>query len=198
MNCEMLKIVRDVRVALNFDAEPAPAIEATCSGLSLDQIIRAKAVEAVREAHLEALPCQLECARPFVPDALGIAWTDGCAGWLSLPADFLRLVTFEMNDWERPAGEPIDPASAAYALQRGRFAGLRGTPQRPVVAIVRHASGLVLEFYSCRSKSAAIRRAVYGPEPKVDDETDTLAVSAPLYGEVIARTAAKVKATLNA
>lgn len=198
MECEMQKIVCDVRVALNFDTEPSPAIEASCSGLPLDEIIRAKAVEAVREAHLEAQPCQLEAARPFVPDALGIAWTDGGAGWLSLPADFLRLVTFEMNDWERPAGQPIDPTSAAYALQRGRFAGLRGTPQRPVVAIVRHASGLALEFYSCRTESAAIRRALYVPEPKVDAQNDTLAVSAPLYGEVIAKTAAKVKATLTA
>lgn len=194
----MQKIVRDARVALNFDAEPAPAIEAACAGLPLDEIIRAKAVEAVREAHLEALPCQLEAARPFLPDALGITWTDDCAGWFALPPDFLRLVAFEMNDWERPAGEPIDPASAAYALQRGRFAGLRGTPQRPVVAIVRHASGLMLEFYSCRSKSASIRRALYVPEPKVDEQTDTIAVSAPLYGEVIAKTAAKVKATLTA
>lgn len=194
----MQKIVRDVRVALNFDAAPEPAIEAACSALPLDEIIRAKAVEAVRQAHLEALPCQLECARPFVPDALGIDWADGCAGWLALPADFLRLVAFEMNDWERPASEPIDPASTAYALQRSRCLGLRGTPERPVVAVVRHASGLALEFYSCRSTSAAIRRALYVPEPKVDVVTDTLAVSAPLYGEVIAKTAAMVKAVITA
>lgn len=194
----MQKIVRDVRVALNLDSAPLPAIEAACAGLPLDEIIRAKAVEAVRQVHLQALPCQLECARPFVPDVLGITWTDGCAGWLALPADFLRLVTFEMNDWERPAGEPIDPASAVYALQRGRYEGLRGSPQRPVVAIVRHATGLALEFYACRSRTAAIRRALYVPEPKIDEQADTLAVSAPLYGEVIALTAAKVKETLTA
>lgn len=194
----MQQIVRDVRVALNFNAEPAAPIEAPCAGLPLDEIIRAKAVEAVREAHLEARPCQLECCRPFVPDALGITWTEGGAGWLALPADFLRLVAFEMNDWERPAAEPIDPSSAAYALQRGRFAGLRGSPQRPVVAIVRHASELVLEFYSCGSVTAAIRRALYVPEPKIDVQTDTLGVSAPLYGEVIAKTATKVKRTLTA
>lgn len=194
----MQKIVRDVRIALNFDAEPAQAIEATHAGLPLDSIIRAKAVEAVREAHLAALPSQLDCGRPFVPDALGITWTEGNAGWFGLPSDFLRLVAFEMNDWERPAGEPIDPAGAAYALQRSRFAGLRGSPQRPVVAIVRHASGLALEFYSCRSRSAAIRRALYVAEPVIDAQTDTLAVSSPLYGDVIAKTAAKVKATLTA
>lgn len=197
MKYEMQKIVRDVRIALNFDSDPEQAIEAAHSGLPLDTIIRSKAAEAVREVHLEALPCQLECARPFVPDALGITWTDGCAGSMALPADFLRLVAFEMNDWERPAGPPIDPASAAYALQRSRFAGLRGSPQKPVVAIVPHASGPALEFYSCRSQSAAIRRALYVAEPKVDAQTDTLDVSAPLYDTAIAKIAAKVKAVLT-
>lgn len=197
MDYTLQKIVRDVRLALNFDPAPSPAIETTLEALDLDTLIRAKAVEAVRQAHLQAQPCQLECAQPFEPTGLGIVWTSGNAGWLALPADFLRLAAFEMSDWERPAGEPIDTDSMLYALQHSRFAGLRGSPQRPVVAIRRHSAGLVLEFYCCTSREAGIRRALYVPEPKINAATDSLAVSAPLYDEVIALTASKVKETLN-
>lgn len=198
MDYEMQKIVRDVRVALNFDADPAPALEATHAGLPLGTLIRAKALEAVRQAHMQALPCQLESARLFVPQGLGIMWNEGNWGWVSLPSDFMRLVAFEMNDWERPAGEPIDTSSPLYALQRSRFAGLRGTPQRPVVAVARQGGGLALEFYCCHSQEAGIRRALYIPEPRIDEDTDTLSISAPLYDEVIALTASKVKETLTA
>lgn len=80
----------------------------------------------------------------------------------------MRLVIFKMSDWERPVYEPITAADPQYQLQFSRYKGLRGNPQKPVVAIVSRAEGRALELFSCKSQSATVEQAVYIPLPKVD------------------------------
>ena len=140
------KIMRDVRVCL-------------------DQIIKSKVVEAVRRVHMDAPVHLLECGHNF-GDAL--YWGEHESGWVLLPKDFMRLVVFEMSDWERAVYSAISPEDPGYASQRSRFKGLRGTSQRPVCAIANRPEGMVLEFYSCKSTDAHVSRAVYIPYPSID------------------------------
>lgn len=137
--------------------------------LSLEEIIGSKLEDAARVVEKEAPVYLLDGGEPF---AQSISW-DSRPGYGSgrtqLPDDFLRLVSFQMSDWERPVSEPISDLDPRYALQRSRYPGIRGNPQKPVVAIVMQPVGQVLEFYSCTGgPDVYVKRARYIPIPKID------------------------------
>lgn len=92
-------------------------------------------------------------------------------GWIFLPNDFIRLLAFEMSDWDLPVFDAIQSTDAKYKLQKSPFAGVRGNPSKPVVAISQRTEGKTLEFYSCKSSDAKIVTASYLPERKIENNT---------------------------
>lgn len=160
------KIMQDVRICLDENIDIESLIESSdISALSLEDIIRSKVLEAVHRVHRDAPNYLLECGHNF-GDA--VYWGDMESGWVLLPDDFLRLVVFEMDDWEQAVYQAISTDDPDYEKQRSRFKGIRGTAQRPVCAIGIRPEGRVLEFYSCKSEDAQVRRAVYIPYPAID------------------------------
>ncbi|MGN0875338.1 MAG: hypothetical protein ACI4OZ_09150 [Akkermansia sp.] len=162
-------LVRDVRTAMDFDGcgEKLAEIEASGS-LMLDGLVESKLADAARAVERSAPVDLLDSGRAFGET---VGWESrvgyGC-GWVQLPDDFLRLVCFRMSDWSRSVTEAVSEDDAVYQMQRSRYAGIRGNPQRPVVAITRQPIGLVLEFYSCTGgEGVYIRRARYIPIPRV-------------------------------
>lgn len=175
-------IARDVRVCIdqNMNSDALVAI-GDIDTLSLNEIIRSKILEAVRRVHLEAPYYLLEGGHNF-GDA--VYWKELESGWVLLPEDFLRLVVFEMDDWEQAVYTAISTDDPEYEKQRSRFKGIRGTSQKPVCAIAVRPEGLVLEFYSCKSNSAQVSRAVYLPRPVIDED-DGVDVSERCYPAVV-------------
>ncbi|MBD5414848.1 MAG: hypothetical protein HDR46_01030 [Bacteroides sp.] len=163
---KLTEITRDVRIAIdqNMTSEQLIVTE-DIETLSLEDIIRSKIVEAVRRVETTAPAYLLEEGHNF-GDA--IFWNDLESGWVLLPHDFMRLIEFEMSDWERAVFTAISPTDSAYALQRQRIKALRGTAQKPVCVISSRPEGKVLEFYSCKSTAAYVRRAQYLPYPEID------------------------------
>ena len=90
-------------------------------------------------------------------------------GHILLPEDFMRLLVFQMSDWDKAVYSAITPSDPQYALQRRGIAGLRGTPQHPVCALVIYPEGKALEFYSCKSRNETIYQALYIPYPTFDE-----------------------------
>ena len=85
--------------------------------------------------------------------------------FLVLPSDFLRLVTLQMSDWDRPIQTLVNEDSAEYRKQRNRY--LRGTNTKPIGALV-HQNGIAMaELYSCTSNVATMMFGQYIPEPYV-------------------------------
>lgn len=183
---QVSNIRRDVRVALDEDrdSDVLVASDGDVDALKLDALIESKVAEAVKRVEMEAPYYMLEQGHNFQFDndgldndnngyvddeRRGIFWsgTDTC-GFIMLPEDFMRMVVFEMSDWERPVYEAITPADPRYARQWSRVKGVRGTAERPVVAVGVRPEGKVLEFWSCKSQSATVTRAVYVPYPVVD------------------------------
>lgn len=160
------RIMEDVRVCLDQNMDSGALIESgDIDTLSLDEIIRSKIVEAVQRVHTAAPYYLLEQGHNFGEE---LYWGDMESGWVLLPLDFMRLVVFKMDDWERAVYTAISTDDVEYDRQRSRFKGIRGTAQRPVCAIAVHPEGRVLEFYSCKSEDAHVSRAVYIPYPKID------------------------------
>lgn len=162
------KIMQDVRICLDQNMESDALIESgDIDTLALDEIIKSKILEAIQRVHRDAPNYLLEGGHNF-GDA--VYWRELESGWVLLPKDFLRLVVFEMDDWEQAVYQAIGTDDPEYEKQRSRFKGIRGTAQRPVCAIAIRPEGRVLEFYSCKSKNAQVSRAIYIPYPKIDED----------------------------
>lgn len=159
-------VMRDVRICLDQNmTNEQLLLTGDIETLALDDIIRSKIIDAVVRVHCNAPTYLLEEGHNF-GDA--IFWNDLESGWVLLPHDFMRLIEFEMSDWERAVFTAISPTDSAYALQRQRIKALRGTAQKPVCVISSRPEGKVLEFYSCKSTAAYVRRAQYLPYPEID------------------------------
>ena len=85
--------------------------------------------------------------------------------FLVLPSDFLRLVTLQMSDWDRPIQTLVNEDSAEYRKQRNRY--LRGTNTKPIGALVHQNGNAMVELYSCTSNVATMMFGQYIPEPKL-------------------------------
>lgn len=163
---QVQRIARDVRIAIDENKTNEHLIaEEDIDTLSLEDIVVSKIEAAVRQVVSNAPVHLLDGGVPF-GDA--VYWRDNASGWILLPDDFMRLLVFKMSDWERAVYEPITARDAKYQVQFSRYKGLRGNPQKPVVAIVSRAEGRALELFSCKNTNATVEQAVYLPVPKID------------------------------
>lgn len=100
---------------------------------------------------------------------------------MRLPYDFLRLITLQMSDWDRPIQTLVNEDSAEYRKQKNPY--LRGTWRRPMGAIVhRMPYGDFMELYTCKSTAATLRFGQYVPEPRIvsTNQGDMVLVCSPL------------------
>ncbi len=167
-------IVRDVKVAIDQNAESGElAVLRDPETLELDELIGSKVEEAAGMVMAVAPVHVLDTAlSDFSTEDLfwNAEVSPGAtrSARVVLPDDFLRLVRFRMSDWERPVTEVITPEDPVYARQFSRFGGLRGCPQKPVCAVSRQSSGIVMEIFSCRDDRAEVADALYVRIPRVD------------------------------
>ncbi len=162
------EIARDVRIAIDQNMTSGRLSDfEDMETLSLNDIISSKVEDAVKRIHSEAPAYLLDGGHHF-GDA--VYWKELESGWCLLPEDFMRLVVFQMDDWERAVYHAMSEDDEDYEKQSSRFKGLRGTSQKPVCAITIRPEGRVLEFYSCKSNTAMVSKAVYLPYPKLDED----------------------------
>lgn len=173
------ELVKEVRTALdeNATSEQLSGFGDT-ETLTLDTIIESKIEDAARVIETHAPYYLLDSGKAlcdpgnagadnsitFVGGAFGIG-----DGILKLPDDFLRLISFKMSDWDIAVYEAITPYDPSYKMQKSKFAGLKGNPQNPVVAIVPKPAGLCLEFYSCRGgEGVSVEEGRYIAIPRIE------------------------------
>lgn len=186
----MLKKVRDiasdVRVAIDQNSQNNALIDIEdLDTLSMEEIVRSKIVDAIKSVEKAAPVYMLGTGKPF---ADSIEWKEGKgvgSGRVLLPDDFMRLISFKMSDWDRPVFDAITPESPQYVLQSSRFAGIKGSPNKPVCVIVPYPTGLVMEFYSCKDgENVNVSMAQYLPEPMIS-ETDDIEIADKCYSAVV-------------
>jgi hypothetical protein len=97
------------------------------------------------------------------------------SGWVKLPDDFLRLVSFQMQDWERPVIIPVSSTSKLYLKQHNQW--LCGANSKPVAAFTsRNDSGtskLVLEYFTVTA-SHTVDHFLYIPETLAENVQSNL------------------------
>lgn len=182
-------VSEDVRIAIDENKTSEQLLgDEDIDTLSLNEIIRSKIEEAVRRVETSAPTFLLEEGHTFGDS---VFWEDNNSGWTLLPDDFMRLIAFRMSDWERTCYNAISVDDPIYDLQSSRYKGVRGNVQKPVCAVVNRAEGKALEFYSCNSEDAYVKRATYLPYPVIDDE-DGIDISERCYTAVVYTTASLV------
>lgn len=195
------KIRQDVRRALDENSDDRSFLgEGDLDTLGLDELIESKVEEAVRRVVMEAPVHLLSGGVPFGDAVYWVEnkqpFKDSYAGWIILPDDFMRLFVFRMSDWERPVYEVLTAGDPRYELQFSRYPGIRGNPQKPVVAIVSRAEGLTLEFFCCKSKDVTVAQALYFALPRIDCDGG-IEIPERCYTSVIYASSALVLGTLG-
>lgn len=180
MDYEVDKIVGDVRVCLDENRTSSSFVnDSSAETLLLNDIIESKIKEAIDFVHVNAPYYKLTGDTKTLfresggRSVISVVWfgvdaNDAC-GAVKIPDDFLRLVVFEMSDWERPVYTAIGVDDPEYAKQRGKIKGVRGNPERPVCALTSMSGSKTLEFYSCRNRQATVRQATYIPYAEISD-----------------------------
>ena len=140
------ELVKEVRVALDENATSEQLRGfGDSETLTLDAIIESKIEGAAKVIELNAPFHLLDGGEGFCdsenPSAdNSVAWASGEVGIgygiAKLPDDFLRLVSFKMSDWDYAVTTAITEDDPRYAMQHSRYGGIKGNPQRPVVAVV--------------------------------------------------------------
>lgn len=169
MEYNVSDIVLEAKVALDENvSSTALSGLGDVDTLKLDEIVESKIVDAAMVIEQNAPSYMLDSGKAF-GESIGWDGQPGYgAGYIHLPDDFMRLVCFQMSDWDYAVTIAITEDSPQYQMQRSRFAGVRGNPQKPVVAITSQPIGLVLEFFSCYSgEGAFIKKARYIPIPRI-------------------------------
>jgi hypothetical protein len=169
-------IKRDVRIALDQNNSSTPLLDTgDIDTLTLEEIIESKIEDAARIVTRDAAHYLLDGGKAF-GESVGWDVREGYgSGYILLPNDFLRLVSFQMSDWSYPVLNAISEDDPMYALQQSRYGGVRGNPQKPVVALSQQPIGLVLQFFSCAAgEGTFVKRATYMPIPKIDNAGITI------------------------
>lgn len=169
-------IKRDVRIALDQNNSSTPLLDTgDIDTLTLEEIIESKIEDAARVVTRDAAHYLLDGGKAFGESVRWDVREGYGSGSILLPDDFLRLVSFQMSDWSYPVIDVITEDNPIYALQHSRYGGVRGNPQKPIVALSQQPIGLVLEFFSCAAgENTFVKRATYMPIPKITDRDITI------------------------
>lgn len=169
----VVDLVKEIMIAIDMNSSHESLLaENDIETLSLKEIAESKLAIAARIVESNAPSWLLDAGRALSGSITFSSEIGKGRGRMQLPDDFMRLITFKMSDWERAVTEPITENDPRYKLQSSRYGGLRGNPQKPVVAIVNEPTGLVLEFWSCTGgESVTLQRGRYLPIPKIKDNS---------------------------
>jgi len=110
---------------------------------------------------LQMVPIHLVTPVRMDTTSLTVLPPDYKTGYIKLPADFLRIHTFKMQDWQRVVNQAIDQQNPKYNLQKNKYT--RGGCAKPVVVICWRPPDM--ESESSTSASGSIGGPGMQPDP---------------------------------
>lgn len=141
MNYPVAQIVENVKILLDQNQLEDSIIAQEDNTLELVTIIRQKILHAARLLLETSDVSVIDCGKTASADIEEIddgKWGELSAWKMTLPTDYLRLLTLKMSDWKRGVHVTIPIESAEYSQLQSGFIGITGNPERPAVAEGQH------------------------------------------------------------
>lgn len=182
LRVSLSELIAEVRIALDENAVQSAYLQSSADNLELDCIIEAKLPEAARDITETA---EVSLLGPIAMPT-EITRTDG-GGILTIPDDFLRLVSLKMSGWNKAVTMVAGEGSDIELMQRNKYT--RGTAMKPVAVFGRDSSGnKVIEYFG---SGDTVECALYMPLPTVEGSGSnaTLSISRLLKPDIIRRAA---------
>ena len=175
MQLSLKQLVRDVRVAMDENVtDDGLQFLREVNTLTLDEVIRHQAEAAAQLVLSRADVRYLEGGKSFLGAA--VSRMERGVGRVQLPTDYLRFLYFKMSDWDYGVTDYITPDDALYPQQFSRWAGVRGNPHRPIVAIVPCEDGMCVEYFTSNGSVADAR---YVGMPRLQGAEDDCTLDFP-------------------
>lgn len=185
LQAELDDLINDVRVTLDENAPQSTYSEENPDNLELDELIAAKLPEAARDVTEK---CEVELLEPIKMITSYMATEYG--GTLTIPDDFLRIVSVNMKGWNRTVTTIAGEGSDIDLMQRNKYT--RGTSTKPVCVYGHDANGdMVIEFFG---KATGMGQVLYMPVPKVEtvNGKEVMKISTLLKQAIVRRAAGLV------
>ena len=103
--------------------------------------------------------------------------TDDTTGSLTLPDDFLRLVSLRMSDWQQPVTELAIAGDEVAKRQANKF--LRGGKAKPVGVLSKTSAGYKINYYS--SSTHTVEEFLYIKRDTAENIADSQLVDAMVW-----------------
>lgn len=179
------ELIEEVLVSLDENAVQCSYLLGNSDNLELDSLIQSKLLEAARDVTETADLKQLE---PSVMETTVSPRAGG--GFLTIPDDFLRLVSLKMVGWNRSVNMVAEEGSDIDLMQRNKYT--RGSVMKPVCVFSHDVNGnRVIEYFGAGD---VVKKALYMPIPKikVGESGDMLPIPKLLRQAVVKRAAVLV------
>lgn len=196
-------LIEDVRITLDMNRRDTSLLEEEDTDtLELDELIESKLCEGADIVRLTAPLDRIEpIAFRFTGREINEEDLDEEGrGILELPDDFLRLIVFQLDSWRRPVYEFLSVDDPRYELQWSKWSGLRGTNEKPVVALTTGSKGtqLSLEFFCGKPGDKVIKGSYLKRAEITEDSTGKiLSLDERCYRDVVNKTAELVSISLG-
>lgn len=178
-------LIRDVRLTLDENSVQSAYLQENRDNLELDELIAAKLPEAARDI-IET--SEVELLEPIKMTTSYTATEYG--GILTVPDDFLRIVSVGMKGWNRSVTAIAGEGSDIGLMQRNRYT--RGTSTKPVCVYGHDADGKrVIELFGL---AKGLGDVLYMPLPKVEtvENKEVMDIPRLLKQAIVRRTAGLV------
>lgn len=147
--------------------------------LTVDELVKRLCEASCEQVLLEAPISMLDKAADFSNSAVSYEslptyGLEEYAAVVTLPEDYLRLVSFKMESWQGRMPLQVAYGSTAYNRLRSRWNAGHGSAERPCISLVPGASNTQeLEAYSCAT-GETIAQALYAPRPHLSGSSISL------------------------
>lgn len=184
-NLSIEDIVAKVRVKLDeIGLDESEMMDALEDNTNLDSVIKSCIAEAYRLINMSADISMLE----GVQGTASLSIDSNKVGRVTLPDNFLRLVSVRLSSWISSYSKLITENSPEYRMQSNKW--VCGSPECPVAALVHRNGDRVLELFKAASENDTLTSFVYIPSVSSDAESviisDQLAESLIYYVAALA------------
>ena len=185
---EVIYKVRTLMDELGYN--DADFVNTDIDNLNINNIIKSKILEAIRQVYLSSPYKYLSGEYLSV-----VIESDGDKKYFNLPKDYLKVVSVKCSSWLKPVTDIIYEDDPLYILQSDIYT--RGSSEFPVAAITKGEDSDRVELYTIKAEDIVSCCCILLPQFEKDGEITTIQYIEKLEPSIISQIAGMVTSILK-